>query len=190
MLISRKADVLFDSTSIASILTKRYNNNGSLSVFRKFQRTELKLGKAKLDITFLKKCKQHDAIPRFLYFKLANRRLQNSTAYRQCQRRLLDEEINIKRSRIRELTSLHSNLANLVSSIDLIHFKSLVDSENSKKLSQLERVQDKKLLHLRIDSKASSTIDPDKVIFNYSSRRLSDKEKAHSFQRPQFLDRT
>ena len=55
--------------SLVQILTKRYKNNGSLAVFRKYQRAELKLGKAKLDLVFLKKCKQHDTPSRFLNFK-------------------------------------------------------------------------------------------------------------------------
>ena len=35
--------------SLATILNNRYNN-GALEAFRKFQRLELKLGKAKLDL--------------------------------------------------------------------------------------------------------------------------------------------
>lgn len=61
-----------------------------------------------------------------------------------------------------------SNLTNLVSSLDLLHLKSIVDSENAKKLSYHEKVHSWKLLRLRIDTSAPST-DPDKVIFNYSS---------------------
>ena len=42
---------------LANVLKKRYNN-GSLAAFRKFQCTELKLGKAKLDLKFLTNCKK------------------------------------------------------------------------------------------------------------------------------------
>ena len=52
--------------SITSILKNRYNN-GSLEAFRKFQRLELKLGKAKLDLQFLKNCKKRSVIPRGSY---------------------------------------------------------------------------------------------------------------------------
>ena len=52
------------------------------------------------------------------------------------------EEIDIKRSQIRELTSLpislHSNLANLIFSIDLIHLKLLLDSENLKNFQYMK----------------------------------------------------
>ena len=48
--------------------------------------------------------------------------------------------------------------------------------ENSKKLSHHEKVQDKKLCRLRINP-SSLSIDPDKVIFNYSNRTLTSEEK-------------
>ncbi len=51
---------------MTSILKNRYNN-GSLEAFRKFQRLELKLGKAKLDLQFLKNCKKRSVIPRGSY---------------------------------------------------------------------------------------------------------------------------
>ena len=46
-----------------------------------------------VDLSFLKKCKCHGVIPKFLNFKETNRRLKDSVAYRQCQRKLLEKEI-------------------------------------------------------------------------------------------------
>ncbi len=104
-------------TSLAMILNNRYNNE-ALQTFRKFQRLELKLGKAKLDLEFLTTCKKRSVIPRFLWFKVANRRLRTSSAYRQCQNKLLQDEINAKHARIRvlsaQVTTAHSSLASLV----------------------------------------------------------------------------
>ena len=54
--------------SLVDILKKRYNN-GALAAFRKFQRLDLKLAKAKLDLEFLTNCKKHYVIPKFLNFK-------------------------------------------------------------------------------------------------------------------------
>ena len=111
--------------SIAAVLKRRYKENGSLNAFRKYQRLEFKLQKAKLDLTFLEDCKKNKVIPKFLNFKLANRDLQNSNAYLQCQRKLLNEEISIKHSRIAvlslEVTEALSKLTALVYSIDAIH---------------------------------------------------------------------
>jgi hypothetical protein len=161
-------------------LKNRYNN-GSLEAFRKFQRLELKLGKAKLDLQFLKNCKKRSVIPRFLWFKVANRRLRNSSAYRQCQLKLLQDEINSKHARIRVLSSqvtvTYSNLAALVSSLDFIHLKTVSDRENTKKLNQQQRIQDRKLFRLCSDANNDASIDPDEVVFNFSQRLISDKEK-------------
>ena len=79
----------------AIVLKDRYKNNGSLAAFRKYQNIDLKLSKAKLDLSFLKKCKCHGVIPQFLNFKVTNRHLKDYVAYRQCQRKSLEEEILI-----------------------------------------------------------------------------------------------
>ena len=166
--------------SLLTGLKKRYNND-SLAAFRKFQRVELKLGKAKLDLSFLNNCKKKSVVPRFLWFKVANRRLRNSSAYRQCQNKLLQEEISSKHARIRILsaqsTVAYSNLAGLVSPIDFIHLKTLSDRENSKKLTQHQRIQDRKLFRLCSDSKTTNAINPNDVIFNFSNGLISDEEK-------------
>jgi hypothetical protein len=80
--------------SLVTILNNRYNN-GAHEAFRKIHHSELKLGQAKLDLEFLKACKKGSVIPRFLLFKVASRRLRNSSAYRQCQNKLLEDEIKI-----------------------------------------------------------------------------------------------
>ena len=113
--------------SIATVLKDRYKNNGSLAAFRKYQRIDLKLSKAKLDLSFLTKCKSHEVIPQFSNFKVTNQRLKSSAAYRQCQRKLLEEDIFNKQCRIRklkiELSTVYGCLADLVSSLDLVHLK-------------------------------------------------------------------
>ena len=61
------------------------------------------LWKCHLDLRFLLDCKKSCVIPKFLRFKLVNRHLNNTLVYRQCQRRLLEEEIKSKRKRINTL---------------------------------------------------------------------------------------
>jgi hypothetical protein len=93
----------------------------------------------------------------------------------------LNQEISIKHSRITvlslEVTEALSKLTALVSTIDAIHLRSVCDRENSAKLRHHERIQQKKLFRLCGDASKSSTPDPDKVIFNYSSGTLTDTEK-------------
>ena len=80
--------------------------------------------------------------------------MRNSTVYRYCLKKLLDEEINQKRSRIRvpssESATNLANLAKQVSYHDLIHLQSVCDRENSNTLHQHEKIQEKKLFRLRL----------------------------------------
>ena len=165
----------------ATGLKYRYKNNGSLAAFRKYQRIDLKLSKGKLDLSFLTKCKSHGVIPQFLNFKLTNQRLKSSAAYRQCQGKLLEEEIFNKQCCVRELklelSTVYGCLADLVSSHDLVHLKTLSESGNSKQLQRHENIQETKLFHLSISTANTGKIDPDKVIFNHSDRVLTKQEK-------------
>ena len=94
---------------------KECYHNGSLHAFRLFQKLELKLGKAKLDLLLLLSCKKRNVIIKFLWFKVANRNLKNSSAYRACQRKLLDEEVAQKRSIIRSLSAQASTAYSILS---------------------------------------------------------------------------
>ena len=114
-------------------------------------------------------------------YKVSNRQLQDSNAHYQCQKKLLNEEINIKQSKIRvlsnEVTEISAHLSTLVSSIDFLHLRSVCDRENAWlfiKLKHHETIQEKKLFRLPKDVSKSSTPDPDKVILNYSSRQLTE----------------
>ena len=55
-----------------------------LRVIRKFEKVDYKLMKAKLDIDFSVKCQDENIIPNFLKFRLVNKNLQNSVAYKKC----------------------------------------------------------------------------------------------------------
>ena len=79
--------------SIISILRKRYGENLVKSV-RKLEKLDFKHKKAQLDLEFLQTCKKNNVIPKFLRFKLANRKLSSSHAYNICQKRLLNQEIS------------------------------------------------------------------------------------------------
>jgi hypothetical protein len=114
-------------------------------------------------------------------FKVANRNLRNTNTYLQCQRKLLNQEISTKHSRINvlslEVNKALSNLSSLVSTVYAIHLRSVCYRENTKKLRHHEKIQHKKLFRLCGDVSKSSTPDPDKVIFNYSSCTLTVTEK-------------
>ena len=81
---------------------------------RKFERSDFKYRKALLDLEFLQLWKKEKLIPKFLQFKVTNKRLESSEAYLSCQRRLLNQEMSVKYKIIRALndkiTSMKNNL--------------------------------------------------------------------------------
>ena len=168
--------------SLATILNQRYNN-GALEAFRKFQRLELKLGKAKLDLDFLSTCKKRSVIPRFLWFKVANADCEHPAPIDNAKpnyykMKSMRNTLGYEYYSHIQVTTAHSNLASLVSNMDVIHIKHVSDRENSNRLCQHQRVQDRKIFRLCTGQKRlTNSFNPDDVVFNFSNRLISDKEK-------------
>ena len=114
---------------------------------RQFEKLDYKLKKVQLDLHFLCKCKDSDVIPRFLNFRLANKKLQDIFTYKNWQRNLLTPAINLKKSRFRvlkkEFDLLHSELKSVLNCIDFAHVCSLFLS-NDVILKSHDSIQQKK----------------------------------------------
>ena len=97
--------------SIVEVLRNRYSTNLVRNV-RKLEKIDYEYRKLQLDLDFLQTCQHSNVIPKFLQFKLANRNLRSSLSYNTCQKRLLKEEINIKKNKIKQyLLELNSKEA-------------------------------------------------------------------------------
>ena len=107
--------------------------------------------------------------------------LEIFTAYYQCQKKLLDEEIKIKKDKIQTLETQATNddPSSQIRTIDFIHLKSASNKENLKTIERHQKIQEKKLLRLCSSFVNQETLNPDYVIFNYSSRTLTPEEKNH-----------
>ena len=101
--------------SIAEVLRKRYGD-WTLKLVRKIEKSNIKHKKALLDLQFLKICEDHNVIPKFLCFKVANSNLCSFSTYRRCQRKLLWEEIYNKRLVVSKLDKESKSLYNNVKS--------------------------------------------------------------------------
>ncbi|XP_057292667.1 uncharacterized protein LOC130621400 [Hydractinia symbiolongicarpus] len=138
----------------------------------------------KLDLEFLESCKVNNVTPNFLNFRVANRNLRNSTAYRKCQLALLDDEIKTKRSRLRVLENtpeiLKRSLSETLHYIDFLHITTLFLVSNDRSIKRCYDTQQKKLHKLGNNETEHVKVghDPNKVIFNFSSYKLSDSEKS------------
>ena len=145
------ARLRFPSSKSPKIIKDRYGES-VLKLVRKFERTDLRCRKAELDLSFLKYCFENSLTPKFLRFKVSNRSLKSPDAYRQCQIRLLKEEISNKKSIIRqrqsELVLLKNHLKASMNVIDYAHICSIFLISNDKILTKQKDIQDRKIIGL------------------------------------------
>ena len=163
--------------SIADIIRNRYDQ-AFVKIIRRFEKCDFKFRKCYLDLRFLLDCKKNGVIPKFLRFKLANRHLNNSHVYRKCQLRLLEEEIKSKRKRINTLENdtqrVKEELQRTFSVLDFSYICSLFLVANDKSILHHNNIHKQKISSNNI---FSDSHNPDRVIFNFSSYKLTDDEK-------------
>ena len=120
---------------------------------------------------FLLRCRNRDVITNFF---VSSHSHKASLTYKQCQLKLLQEEICHKRSSVKflkkEFNSIPSLLQHETSFIDLAQISSLFLKSNNKMLTSKSAAQQKgKLIEFKI-----SMQDPNKVMFKFSKYELSD----------------
>ena len=121
---------------------------------QKFEKFGFKYRKTLLGLEFLQPCKKEELIPKFLQFKVANKRLESSEAYLNCQRRLLNQEMYIKYKSIwalnNKITSMKNNLYSEMSFIDYVHVITKFLVSNDKNIYEIRKNQGKKYLTILI----------------------------------------
>ena len=121
---------------------------------QKFEKFGFKYRKTLLGLEFLQPCKKEELIPKFLQFKVANKRLESSEAYLNCQRRLLNQEMSIKYKSIwalnNKITSMKNNLYSEMSFIDYVHVITKFLVSNDKNIYEIRKNQGKKYLTILI----------------------------------------
>ena len=167
------------NTPVSDILLVRYGYP-ALQGFRKVEHISKNLEKKKLDLNFLKCCKTYEVFPKFLKFKLYKKSLHNSLLYKSWQKKLLNLEISTKEKEIREtqlkLSQSRDHLKSLVSRLDYLCLLKFIERKTTQLKVKVSAVHDRKLHN--IGGRLSlNSCDPDKVIFNYSSTTLSNREK-------------
>ena len=120
---------------------------------------------------FLLRCRNRDVITNFF---VSSHSHKASLTYKQCQLKLLQEEICHKRSSVKflkkEFNSIPSLLQHETSFIDLVQISSLFLKSNNKMLTSKSAAQQKgKLIEFKI-----SMQDPNKIMFKFSKYELSD----------------
>ena len=99
--------------NVESYLRNNHDHN-ILLTYRTVKKFYLRVELVRLDIHFLKSCRTKDIIPKFLWFKTANRNLGSSATYKQCQRRLLNAEIDHKYQHLNKLKKMYRSSSTLL----------------------------------------------------------------------------
>ena len=82
--------------SIVNYITKRYGRT-VLTLFRQCEKLDYKLKKIQEDLVFLQTCLENELTPTFVNFKLHNAHLRSGPLYKNFQKKLIHEEINLPR---------------------------------------------------------------------------------------------
>ena len=142
--------------------------------------TEKKKEKCLLDLKFLSTCKTDGIFPKFLRFKLYKKTLHNKSFYRSWQTQLLDQELKCKKRRVAELKecceSQRTSLYQLLSFFKYYWLSYHVRTVISTFIRSQESVHTRKLQRIGIHGDCQPC-DPDKVIFNFSSKPVPKRIK-------------
>ena len=165
--------------SIKNVIVDRYGQEG-LITFRKFESLDLKYRKLLCDVEFLECCSTNNLMPKFLNFRLYSSSMESNSEYITFQKQLLHTEIENKRCSSRSLETekleAFNDLKQLLSYLDLNHIMQFIARCNDKKITKVKQNKNRKLFKLGLTHRYDS-IDPNKVIFNFSDRILSSEEK-------------
>ena len=163
------------------MIRKRYGND-TVKLVRQLEKLDYKYRKLLLDLSFLENCIENNGIPKFVQFRVANRDLGESSAYRQCQQKLLKQEIIYKKRRFRlvkkDLSSVKNELMFKLKCIDFHHVCNLFLVGNDRSISKHQNIQDKKFCKLSNSVVGDASHDPEQVIHNFSSHILTEAKKS------------
>ena len=167
--------------SIADVTRRRYGE-AVLDCFRSWERAIEKYQKCLADIVFLEACKDADLVPRFLLFKLANRKLKRSSEATRSRRRLLDVELRNKikcRNTLKEsMHIMECRFKQSIRPIDFVKYRIVVDETVERRKVKWHNTHQNKFINLRAHHRSDAgLLDPDSVITNLSDHELSELEK-------------
>ena len=167
--------------STIQVIRKRYGED-IVEKVRQFEKLDLKYRNTLLDLDFLDNCLKNNITPKFVQFRVSNSSLRSSSTYKQCQIKLIKQEVSNKRKRLRslkrDLSSVRHELSLKLCFIDLNYVCNLFLLGNDKAISKHHKIQNKKLNNLKGNNLEKSGHDPNRVIYNFSNYQLTESEKS------------
>ena len=165
--------------NVINYIATTYGEEGR-KLLRRYENHSRRLEKAKLDLSFLIKCKVYNVFPRFLKFKLYRKSLYSTPCYKSIQSKLLNNEINFKKRSIQKLSTvnnqIYDNIKSTYSLIDSVIACRYVERCMHNFIQQTNETHKRKLSKIGIDNELAPC-NPDNVVFNYSSVFLTNRMK-------------
>ena len=160
--------------NITHDIVQKYENV-DLSQLRKLEKISIKIGKAELDIRFLKNCKLYNATPKFLCFNLPG---ANETDSGLIRKRLLRSAIKKREGELRKLKTNHDNILNdltlKLTSIDIYILKRCINHNVQNPVKNVIKTHGKKLRNLTKNIQLPFTSN--ETIKNFSRYKLTEAE--------------
>ena len=181
-----KTTLLFIKILIEFVLTRKFGNiiydiaqkyQGDVSVaeLRKFERSNVKLKKAELDVNFLTNCQTFNVFPKFICFNLPT---SNHYETRLIRKRLLRNAIHKRSKELSKLsksvTELSKYLQTKINSLDWYMLRKSLDNNLQATTEKIIATHEKKLRNLTKNFVLPFTKDD--VITNMSSHVLTKEE--------------
>ena len=155
------------------VVRNRYGNEVA-KLMHKFERLDFRYRKVLLDLDFLDNCIRNDVFPKFVKFRVANKDFPNPSIYRQCQIKLLKQEISNKKRWARvlkkDLLSARNDLICKLKWIDFNHVYKLFLLGHDTALRKHQKTQNKNFGILSLVNQVEIVlIIPSKYLLNFSS---------------------
>jgi hypothetical protein len=144
-----------------------------------------KLIKAQCDINFLRMCLIHDLKPKFVRFKLSNKKLNTTNKVKKFQRQLLLSEYIEKQKQVKKLTKELEIMKNkgFFNTFDIYYRTKLktyfynLERFETARIKGNHEIKLSKLLGAVCDHTQSSLLDINKLVYNLSSKELTIGQK-------------
>ena len=78
---------------MSDIVCKKYGRPTLIKI-HKYEKLDYKIGKSKLDISFLEACIEQDVMPNFVHFHTASKTLRNSDSYNSLLKNLIMKRLS------------------------------------------------------------------------------------------------
>ena len=157
-------------------LAQKYGDSFTKSDFRKLEKLNIKVNKARLDINYLKNCQNFHVFPKFICFNIPTVNKEDSIYIkRKLLKSALQKRQKEKCKMKEELKVVEDDIRKTVSAIDWYILSSAIKKNVKKDTDDTIRIHERKLSNLTRNNRFCSKID---VISNLSSYNLTQDEQS------------